>query len=100
MVAAAPSGLCGLASVSLRGNSARDWLAEKMVDLNQLRSDFQKQYSSEPRLFSAPGRVNLIGEHTDYNDGFVLPLAINLRTYIAIGRRNDRELHAKSIDLN
>ncbi len=41
-------------------------------------------------LWSAPGRVNLIGEHTDYNQGFVLPLAINRRTIAAVGVRDDR----------
>ena len=40
----------------------------------------------------APGRVNLIGEHTDYNDGFVLPCAINYETLIAVGPRQDREV--------
>ena len=40
-------------------------------------------------LWSAPGRVNLIGEHTDYNDGFVLPFAIDRRTVVALGRRDD-----------
>jgi galactokinase len=40
-------------------------------------------------LWSAPGRVNLIGEHTDYNEGFVLPLAIDRRTIVALGLRDD-----------
>ncbi|MBF4575831.1 galactokinase [Frondihabitans sp. VKM Ac-2883] len=46
--------------------------------------------------WQAPGRVNLIGEHTDYNDGFVLPLAIDRATTITVGRRNDRLLRASS----
>src|SRR5690606_11440791 len=41
----------------------------------------------------APGRVNLIGEDTDYNDGIVLPAAINYQTWIAAAPRDDRELH-------
>lgn len=44
-------------------------------------------------IVSAPGRVNLIGEHTDYNHGFVLPAAINYRTWVAASARSDRELH-------
>ncbi len=43
-------------------------------------------------MVEAPGRVNLIGEHTDYNDGFVLPAAIQFRTQVAIAARNDRRL--------
>lgn len=47
-------------------------------------------------LYFAPGRVNLIGEHTDYNDGFVLPAAINFNTIIAIKRRDDSQFRAVS----
>ena len=51
---------------------------------------FAKQFGSAPEgVWSAPGRVNLIGEHTDYNEGFVLPFAINRRTYAAVSTRND-----------
>ncbi|MDP3952134.1 galactokinase [Microbacterium sp.] len=47
-------------------------------------------------VWSAPGRVNLIGEHTDYNDGFVLPFAIPHRTYAAVGMREDRRIRVAS----
>ena len=47
-------------------------------------------------VWSAPGRVNLIGEHTDYNDGFVLPFAIDRRTWVAIAPRGDRMLRVAS----
>ncbi len=47
-------------------------------------------------LYMAPGRVNLIGEHTDYNDGFVLPAAINFHTIIAVKRREDAQFRAIS----
>src|SRR5678816_4525011 len=52
-----------------------------------------------PRLFAAPGRVNLIGEHTDYNDGFVLPMAIERRTVVAAAPRSDRRVRVHSVDV-
>jgi galactokinase len=52
------------------------------------------------RIYRAPGRVNLIGEHTDYNDGFVMPAAIDLCTWVAIEPRDDRKLHIHSEDLS
>ena len=52
---------------------------------------FEKQFGYKPAgVWSAPGRVNLIGEHTDYNEGFVLPFAIDRRTYAAVGLRSDQ----------
>jgi len=71
-----------------------------MVDLLKLRSAFAELSADEPRLFSAPGRVNLIGEHTDYNEGFVLPMAADLRTYVAVGLRSDGEVRVHSVDLD
>ncbi|MDA1074198.1 MAG: galactokinase [Proteobacteria bacterium] len=51
-------------------------------------------------IATAPGRVNLIGEHTDYNDGFVLPVAINYYTAVAISRRKDRQICANAMNEN
>ena len=53
---------------------------------------FEEEFGSSPKVFTAPGRVNLIGEHTDYNDGFVLPCAIGFTTRVAIAPRPDRRL--------
>lgn len=63
----------------------------------RLLQQFETTFSSHPRIFSAPGRVNLIGEHTDYNDGFVMPCALEFSTQIAIARRQDRQLHIRSL---
>lgn len=53
---------------------------------------FCSLFGSRPKLSRAPGRVNLIGEHTDYNDGFVLPCAIGFHTWIAFSPRADNKL--------
>jgi galactokinase len=59
----------------------------------QLVRQFNERFGAAPTLCTrAPGRVNLIGEHTDYNEGFVLPVAINRAAYVAARPRDDREL--------
>lgn len=50
-----------------------------------VRQIYQEEFGTMPRVFMAPGRVNIIGEHTDYNNGFVLPAAINKAAWLAIG---------------
>jgi galactokinase len=55
---------------------------------------------TDPLIVRSPGRVNLIGEHTDYNQGFVLPAAIDKAIYLAIGQRTDNEIHLISLDLD
>lgn len=63
----------------------------------QAAKSFASSYHYEPvGVWSAPGRVNLIGEHTDYNEGFVLPFAINRRTYAAVGLRSDSKVRVAS----
>jgi galactokinase len=57
---------------------------------------FATLFSARPRIFRAPGRVNLIGEHTDYNDGFVLPAAIGFSTYVGVSPRPDGRLLIRS----
>jgi galactokinase len=63
----------------------------------QLVGAFRREFGGEPRLYRAPGRVNLIGEHTDYNDGFVLPAALELATFAAVSPRPDRRLRVRSL---
>ena len=74
-----------------------------MIDRDALARLFVEVYGNPkppPRLFRAPGRVNLIGEHTDYNDGFVLPMAINRETIVAARKRDDRRVRVRSVNLN
>ncbi len=63
---------------------------------SELKQHFEKLFGDQPRIFRAPGRVNLIGEHTDYNDGFVMPAAVEFSTYVAIAARTDRKLKIHS----
>jgi galactokinase len=69
-----------------------------MTDLrDDVREAFRERFGHKPvGIWSAPGRVNLIGEHTDYNEGFVLPFAINRRTLVAAGPRDDGVLRVAS----
>ena len=62
----------------------------------ELARHFEDLFGSPPRIFRAPGRVNLLGEHTDYNDGFVMPCAIGFSTRVAIFPRQDRKLVIRS----
>ena len=55
---------------------------------------------TDVRTFRAPGRVNLIGEHTDYNDGFVMPSAIDFYTWAKVSPREDRKLEIRSANFN
>jgi len=67
----------------------------------RLRRSFAGRFSGTASLLiRAPGRVNLIGEHTDYNDGFVLPMAIDRGIFIALRPRQDRSVVLRSLDFD
>jgi galactokinase len=67
--------------------------------IKELIEGFRKQFGDSPRYISrGPGRVNLIGEHTDYNDGFVLPVALKRDVRIVLRPRQDREVHVYSVE--
>jgi galactokinase len=66
------------------------------MSVDQFCQEFERLFSSRPRIFRAPGRINLIGEHTDYSCGFVLPAAIGFVTYAAISPRVDGKLVIQS----
>ena len=63
-----------------------------MHDPVVLRTQHLARYQAEPAIFAAPGRVNLIGEHTDYAEGFVMPVAIDFATLAAISPRSDGKI--------
>lgn len=68
--------------------------------VENLRIVFSENFTGEPLIVRSSGRVNIIGEHTDYNEGFVLPAAIDKAAYIAISLRDDDEIHLIANDLN
>ncbi|MGR5117880.1 galactokinase [Vibrio astriarenae] len=69
--------------------------------VQKVKASFESVLGYAPTHFiQAPGRVNLIGEHTDYNDGFVLPCAINYQTVVAAAKRDDNLVRLVSVDYN
>src|SRR5437899_4427380 len=68
--------------------------------VTQIRQAFQERFTGAPVIVRAPGRVNLIGEHTDYNDGYVLPVAINRDVLFAVRARSDRTVDLCSLNFH
>ena len=70
-----------------------------MMDAKRLAAQFESRFGGWPQIYRAPGRVNLIGDHTDYNDGFVLPAAIGFYCWVAIARQTDNHFEIFSENL-
>src|SRR5215472_16840352 len=71
-----------------------------MTNAQEISSKFESVFGLAPAIYRAPGRVNLIGEHTDYNDGFVMPAAIDFYTWVGISPRKDRKLAISSANFS
>lgn len=68
--------------------------------IKKIKKSFLEKFSSEPTVFRSPGRVNILGEHTDYNEGFVLPAAIDKNIYFAISKRTDNIINLYAADFD
>lgn len=72
-----------------------------MISKDSLHQIFNSTFNTEAQILAkSPGRINIIGEHTDYNNGFVLPAAIDRYIYVALSKREDNQLHLFSGDYN
>ncbi|MCU0451418.1 MAG: galactokinase [Bernardetiaceae bacterium] len=71
-----------------------------MSFVEAVHASFKHLYGHEPALYRAPGRINFIGEHTDYNQGWVLPAAVSAQTVYAIGPSPDARCHLHSVNFN
>ena len=66
--------------------------------INKTKASFIERFQEQPIIFRSPGRVNILGEHTDYNEGFVLPAAIDKNIYIAVSKRSDNTINLYATD--
>jgi galactokinase len=65
--------------------------------IQEIRTQFKNHFEGEPLVVRSPGRVNIIGEHTDYNEGFVLPAAVDKAVWVAVAKRADERIGLFSV---
>lgn len=75
-------------------------MAASPAMIEKVTSIFRRKFGDPGYIVRSPGRINLIGEHTDYNMGFVLPASIDKAVYIAVGQRTDNRVHLVAADLD
>jgi galactokinase len=73
-------------------------MLHKLTD--KIRLEFENRFSAKPLLIASPGRINLIGEHTDYNDGFVLPAAIDMYIIAGFAKNNKNYSRVYAMDVD
>lgn len=73
-------------------------MIENTIIIGELKVRFEEKFKTKPEFYKAPGRINIIGEHTDYNDGFVLPAAIDKSIYYAVAKNNLNRFRFFSLD--
>jgi galactokinase len=69
------------------------------MNIEHLKKEFQSKFGSKPRIFRSPGRINIIGEHIDYNNGFVMPAAIDKEIMVLMARSSRSESRLWAYDL-
>jgi len=85
----------------LSANQSADWVMHAEARAERVAARFREKFTGEPELWArAPGRVDLMGSHTDYNRGFVLTLPISRDTWIAARRRDDAKVRVHSMNLD
>lgn len=70
------------------------------MNIQEFKKDFEEIFGTLQVIFRSPGRINIIGEHTDYNAGFVLPASINKSIYVGLSKRNDERIHLYAKEFN
>lgn len=68
--------------------------------IDNIRARHLKNFGQLPQIVRSPGRINIIGEHTDYNNGFVLPAAVDRYVYVGISKRDDKQLRMYSMNFD
>lgn len=108
--ASSESGAWAAANVSLVEETSKEMISAKLkylskTDIEKFKEQFifefsrlYKQKTNQMKIFKAPARINIIGEHIDYNGGYVLPVAINPGCYTAIQKRKDKKIVIKDIN--